>query len=283
MTNLPVEQIGESQRLATQLHVEPEAKVMQSDFRRQARLKAVQRVRAFTSQPEGIEQLVIDGLNDLTQPSQPASPGFGPAHFTALVRRADHLCTILRVPAAMQVIACKAFISDIDALRRSADTGQTRRGMPPNSKEGFGQRMVIATGGGEAKAGDHTRRGNRGEQMEALIPTNAIAPADIGLSGQPSAATSLGISRGNARTVQRFIQATLRLQLVHQVQTESHDDIALLTLQAIELLALRQGRKRRSQVAQRVAIEGAFAGKVRPLAKDRQRHHFATRQRRLWS
>src|SRR6266702_1722043 len=219
----------------------------------------------------------------LVQPSQPASPGLGPAHFTALVRRADHLCTIVRVPAAMQVIACKAFVSDIDALCRSADTGQTRRGMPPNSKEGFGQRMVIATGRGEAKAGDHTRRGNRGEQMEALIPPNASAPADIGLSGQPSAATSLGISRGDARTVEGFIQAQLRLDLVHQVLTESHDDIARLSLQTIELLALRQGRKRRSQVAHRVAIEGAFAGKVRPLAKDRQCHHFATRQRRLWS
>src|SRR5205807_10647274 len=96
------------------------------------------------------------------------------------------------------------------------EPGPAHRGMPPNSKEGCGQRMVIATDGGEAKASDHSRRGNRGEQMEALIPTNAIAPADIGLSGQPSAATSLGISRGNARTVQRFIQATLRLQLVHQ-------------------------------------------------------------------
>ena len=70
MTTLPVEQISESQRLAAHLHVEPKAKVMQSDFGCQARLKAVQRVRALTGQPEGIEQLVIEGLNDLTQPSQ---------------------------------------------------------------------------------------------------------------------------------------------------------------------------------------------------------------------
>ncbi len=72
MTNLPVEQVGESQRLAAQLHIEPEAKVMQSDFRRQARLKAVQRVRAWTPQPEGIEQLVIDGLNE-SRAAQPTS------------------------------------------------------------------------------------------------------------------------------------------------------------------------------------------------------------------
>ncbi len=70
MTNLPVEQISESQRLAAHLHVEPDAKVMQSDFGCQARLKAIQRVRALTGQPEGIEQLVVNGLNDLTQSSQ---------------------------------------------------------------------------------------------------------------------------------------------------------------------------------------------------------------------
>ena len=72
MTNLPVKQISKSQRLSSELHVEPEAKVMQSDFRRQARLKAVQRVRAWTPQPEGIEQLVIDGLNE-SRAAQPTS------------------------------------------------------------------------------------------------------------------------------------------------------------------------------------------------------------------
>jgi len=52
----------------------------------------------------------------------------------------------------------------------------------------------MATARGKAKAGDHAGRGHRGEQMQALIPANAIAPADIGLAGQPSAATSLRIS-----------------------------------------------------------------------------------------
>jgi len=70
MTNLPVEQVGESQRLSSKLQVEPDTKVMQGHFRGQACLKAVQRVRALTSQSEGIEQLVVNGLNDLTQPSQ---------------------------------------------------------------------------------------------------------------------------------------------------------------------------------------------------------------------
>lgn len=73
MMNLPVEQVSESQRLSSELQVEPEAKVMQGHFGGQPCLKAIQRVRTLTSQPEGIEQLVVGGLNDLTQPSQPAS------------------------------------------------------------------------------------------------------------------------------------------------------------------------------------------------------------------
>src|SRR6266567_1497658 len=202
----------------------------------------------------------------LVQPSQPASPGFGPAYLTSLMGRADHFRTIVREPAAMQVIAGKAFVSHIDALCRSADAPQTWRGMLPNSKKGFGQRMVIATGRGEAKAGDHPCRGNRGEQMKAFIPANAVTPADIGLSGQPTGATPFRVSCRNARTVEGFIQAALRLHLLHQIQTERHDRIAKLSLQAIELFAIGQGWECRSQVAQHVAVEGSFAGKLGPLA-----------------
>ena len=97
MRNLPVEQISESQRLAPQLPVEPDTKVVQGHFGRQARLKAIQGMRTLPRQPEGIEQLIIDGFNDLAQPSQPAPPVFGPAHFAALVRRPDDLSIILRL------------------------------------------------------------------------------------------------------------------------------------------------------------------------------------------
>src|SRR5207237_7239239 len=116
MTNLPVEQVSESQGLSSQVQVEPDAKVMQGHFRRQTCLKAMQRMRTLTSQPKGIEQLAIDGLNDLTQSSQPASPGFGPLDLTALMRGADHLSMILLMPVPMQQITCEAKVFHIDAL-----------------------------------------------------------------------------------------------------------------------------------------------------------------------
>src|SRR6266487_5495566 len=216
MTNLPLEQLSKGQRIAAKQQVEPDTKVMQGHFGCQPGLKAVQGMRALPSQSEGIEHLVIDGFNDLTQPSQPASPVFGrPAHFAALMWRADHLRTVSSLPVVMQLIASKAFVGNIDALRRSADTAQAWRGMCSCGEKSFGQRMVIATGRRKAKAGNHASWGNGGEQMQALIPANAVAPADVGLPGQPARATSLGIARGNARTVQGFIQAALCLHLLH--------------------------------------------------------------------
>src|SRR6266568_3897165 len=169
MSTLPVKQISESQRLTAKLQVEPDAEVMQGHFGSQTNLKAIQGMRTLTSQPKGIKQLTINGLNNLTQPCQPAC------------------------------------------------------------------------------------------------------------------ATPLGVSRRNARTVQRFIQAVLCLHLIHQMPTEGHDDITLLPLQPIELLALGQGRKCRAQVAHHIAVESAFAGKLCPLSKHSQGHHLATGQRRRWS
>ena len=72
-------------------HIEPDAKVMQSDFCCQARLKAIQRMRTLTGKTKDIEQLVVGRFNNLTQPSQPAPPVFRPAHFAVLVWRTDHL------------------------------------------------------------------------------------------------------------------------------------------------------------------------------------------------
>src|SRR5947209_20267392 len=96
----------------------------------------------FTSQPEGVEQLAIDGFNDLTQPSQPASPGFGPMNLTALMWGTDHLCPVSGLPVTMQLITCKAFVGQIDALSRSADTVQTRRGKLSRGEKGLGQARV---------------------------------------------------------------------------------------------------------------------------------------------
>jgi hypothetical protein len=75
---LPLKQVSKSQGLAVQLQIEPDAKVMQPHFSRQTSLKAGQVMRPFSRQAQGVEQLVVDRFDDLPQPSQPATPLFGP-------------------------------------------------------------------------------------------------------------------------------------------------------------------------------------------------------------
>ena len=86
----------------------------------------------------------------------------------------------------MHLFACKALIGHIDALGWRTDTGQARGGSVSHGEKDVSQRVVIATGCGKAKAGNHAGWRNRGQQMKALIPANAIAPADVGLpANQP--------------------------------------------------------------------------------------------------
>jgi hypothetical protein len=128
-----------------ELHVKPDAKVKQGDFGRQAHLKAVQRMWTLTGKTKGIEQLVVGRLNDLTQPSQPATPSLGPVHLTALMRRTDDLGPTLLVPEVMHLLARKAFIGHIDALRSRDDTGQRGRRIASHGEKGLSQRVVVAT------------------------------------------------------------------------------------------------------------------------------------------
>src|SRR5690349_392794 len=91
MKNLPVNQIGKSQRVALKEAIEPDAKVVQTDFRGQACLKSRQGMWTLTSQAEGIEQFFIHRFDQLPQMSQPAAPFFGPSLLTALMGRSNHL------------------------------------------------------------------------------------------------------------------------------------------------------------------------------------------------
>ena len=73
---LPLKQVSKSQGLAVQLQIEPDAKVLQADFSRQASLKARQIMRPFSPQAEGVEQFVVNRFDAplATQPTSDATP-----------------------------------------------------------------------------------------------------------------------------------------------------------------------------------------------------------------
>ncbi len=47
-----------------ELQIEPDAEIVQGHFGGQASLEAGHVMRAFTGQAEGVEQFIVDGLND---------------------------------------------------------------------------------------------------------------------------------------------------------------------------------------------------------------------------
>jgi hypothetical protein len=75
----------------------------------------------------------------------------------------------------------------------------------------------------------------------------------------------------------------LRTLHLHQVQPERHQHRLMLPRPSIELAAIRHGRECHPHMTFGIAIEGAFAGKLHPLSKQRQSYHFTARQRGCWA
>src|SRR5574339_1101590 len=256
---LPINQISESQRSPVELTVKPKAKVMQAHLRGQTSLEARQSMRTFACQPKGIEQFVVDRLDQLTQTRQPSSPLFGPLATTRLVRRSDDEGTKLLAPTRMWFGPSKPFVSEIDTLCRFANASQALKQASPRRQKGFQQTLIMGRSRTEAKTSDGSGWGHGGEQMKALVPAEAVTPPDIGLTWQPTRSASLGITGRDARGVDALIQAVLSLHQLHQGQAKGHRDIGHLALQSVELAAMRQPWKGGSQVPLSVAVKSPFA------------------------
>ncbi len=176
------------------MQIEPDTKIVQTDFGCQTSLKSSQVVRTRTPQAKGIQEFVVDRLNDLSNACQPAKPRFGPAHpLGFLMRRSHQIHLALLLPASSRSLSGKAFVSHIGASSGQSCTGQTRRWGLSSGQQRFGQRLIVSTGGSKAKAGNHPERSHAEPQMKALVPAQASAPANVGLICKPPPTTSLGI------------------------------------------------------------------------------------------
>ena len=138
------------------MQVEPDTEIMQTDFSSQTRLKSSEVMRTLTSQAKGIQELLIDGFNDLPKAGQPATQRFGPPHaLAALMRRRDQIDLLLSLPPSAWPLSRKAFVSHIGALSRTASTGQVWRWRLASGKQGRGQVLIMGAGRAEAKTSNH--------------------------------------------------------------------------------------------------------------------------------
>ena len=182
---LPTQQVNESQGGAAQLPVEQYAKIMQGGSGCQSCLKAVQLVRPLPVQPEGVVELLKDRFHDLAYPGQPAAQSFGPGSLAVAFGRRDQPGAVAVPPPLMQLPSLKALVRHIPAQGRCPQGGQPGVGSMPEGEEILGQCLVLGAGRGKAEAGDDALRIDGKEQVKAFIPAQAVAPANISLSGQP--------------------------------------------------------------------------------------------------
>ena len=122
---------------------------------------------------------------------------------------------------------------------------------------------------------------DRQQQMEAFIPTQPVAPANIRQAGQPARATALGIPGRDTGAVQGCVRTPLGRHERHEVPKKGHQRLVLRPPLAVALLARGQRRKGGPQVTLCIAIKATLTAKALPLPAEGQGHHFAPAERGL--
>ena len=167
------------------LPVEPDTEIMQGGLGGQPGLKAFQLVRALPVQPEGMVELFKDRFHDLAYSSQPAAQPLGPGGLAVAFGRREQPGAVAVPPPLMPLPSLKALVRHIPAQGRCPQGRQPVVGSMPEGEEVLGQSLVLGAGRGKAEAGDDALRIDGKQQVKAFIPAQAVAPANVSLSGQP--------------------------------------------------------------------------------------------------
>src|SRR5512133_623334 len=116
--------------------VEPDTKVVQSHPRRQTRPQTPDLVGTLPPQTEGIEELVVDRLYDLTEGSHPLLQTLGPGHFGVALGRMDHLRSVAFQPAPVVLYSLEALVGHVDPREGRTHAEEPGIGVGPQRKEG---------------------------------------------------------------------------------------------------------------------------------------------------
>jgi hypothetical protein len=197
------------------LLVEPDAEVMQGYPRRQPPSQSLKLVRTLPPEAEGVEELVINRLDDLRYPGNPPPKTLGPASlFGVALGRMDYLCPVVIEPAAMVFGAFKAFVGYINTREGRAHTDEVGVWIGPEVEERLSQRLLGRGGCPETKARNDSRWSDSSQKGEAFVAPYTVGPADLGLSGEPAIPPALGVWDGHGRTVQGLVSTFSGLSII---------------------------------------------------------------------
>jgi hypothetical protein len=88
--------------------VEPDTKVVQRHPRCQSSTQTLDLVGTLSPEAEGIEELVIDRLDDLTDGGYPPPQTLAPGPFGVALGRMDHLRSVALQPAPVVLYSLEA-------------------------------------------------------------------------------------------------------------------------------------------------------------------------------
>jgi hypothetical protein len=90
--------------------IEPDTKVVQHHPRRKSSTQILDLVGTLSSEAEGVEELVVDRLDDLTFPGNPPPQTLGPGPFGVALGRMDHLRSVALQPAPVVLYSLEALV-----------------------------------------------------------------------------------------------------------------------------------------------------------------------------
>ena len=152
--------------------IEPDTKVVQSHPRRQSSTQTPDLVGTLSPEAEGIEELVLDRLYDLTYPGNPPSQTLGPGPFGVALGRMDHLRSVALQPAPVVLYSLQALVGHLGSREGRAHAVRSL-----GSAAALTAKKVSARGWSAVEAGP--------KQKPVIIPEGSIAASRENPSYQP--------------------------------------------------------------------------------------------------
>src|SRR5215208_318015 len=264
--------------------IEPDTKVVQRHPRRQPRSQTPDLVGTLPPEPEVVEDFVVDTLADRTYPADPLPKRLGPASlFGIALGRMDLLRSVALQPAPMVVCSLEALVGHVGSREGRAHAEEPGICSGPHREKALGQGLVGGGGTAETETRYHPGRLYGGQKGEALVPSYAVGPADVGLSGQPSMPPALCVPDGHGRTIECLVGLRLTLQRLPQLHGDLLEGGGVEAHEAVELGTVREGRERSSQMGLGIAVEVPFASESRPAGEDGEGDDLALAEGGWWS
>src|SRR5919112_5744897 len=131
-------------------------------------------VGTLAPKPEGVEQLVVDRLYDLTNAGDPSPEPLGPGLLGVALGWMDDLGSVAFQPTSMVLFSLEAFVCDVGPREGRARAFESRVGVSPHREEGLGQWLIGGGGTPEKENPYFPRGGYSGKEGEGLLTPHTV-------------------------------------------------------------------------------------------------------------